>query len=92
MAVASLPQNSVVLQGHYDKYSADKANLDTKRVMQLKPIDQLDKQINQIKERVTDADDIFSRKFQLVQDQVNSMIEKIQEDKAFQSEIHLVRQ
>lgn len=80
------------MQGHYDKYSADKANLDTKRVMQLKPIDQLDKQINQIKERVTDADDIFSRKFQLVQDQVNSMIEKIQEDKAFQSEIHLVRQ
>lgn len=39
-----------------------------------------------------EAQDIFGRKFNLIQDQIGSMMEKIEEDKLFQQEMALLRQ
>lgn len=40
---------------------------------------------------MNDAQDIFQRKFSLIQDQVSSMVEKIEEDKQIQAEITQLR-
>ena len=45
------------------------------------PIKVLSTRIGNIEEKIGDAQDIFSRKFNLVQDQVGSLLEKIEEDK-----------
>ena len=39
-----------------------------------------------------EAQDIFGRKFNLIQDLIGSMMEKIEEDKLFQQEMGLLRQ
>ena len=54
---------------------------------QINPINHLTDKIVGINERVADAQDIFKRKFQLIQDQVQTMLEKIEEDKQFQFEM-----
>ena len=40
---------------------------------------------------MNEASDIFGRKFTLIQDQVNSLMEKVEEDKQFQQELMLLR-
>jgi len=41
---------------------------------------------------MAEAQDIFSRKFNLISDQIGSMMEKIEEDKQFQIEMQALRQ
>lgn len=58
----------------------------------MNPILALDNKIGHIKDRMNEAQDIFSRKFNLIQDQVSCMLEKIEEDKQFQQEMLILRQ
>ena len=57
----------------------------------MNPINHLTDKIVGINEKVADAQDIFKRKFQLIQDQVQTMLEKIDEDKQFQFEMNDLR-
>ena len=66
--------------------------LESQRLLQMNPIKCLEERIGHIKSRIGEASDIFERKFSLIQDQIGSMCEKIEEDKLFQQEIKLLRQ
>ena len=52
---------------------------------------QLNERINLVKDRMSDAQDIFARKFNLIQEQIYSITERIEEDKQIQTEISLLR-
>lgn len=45
------------------------------------PVQSLEERVNLVEERMSDAQDIFQRKFNLISDQVHAMLEKIEEDK-----------
>ena len=55
------------------------------------PLDEMETRLNLIDSRIGDASDIFSRKFKLANDQINSTIEKINEDQLYQQEVKLLR-
>ena len=65
--------------------------MEARQAQDLHPINILEDRICHINERMSDAQDIFCRKFNLVQDQVSSMLEKIEEDKQFQQEAMILR-
>ena len=55
-------------------------------------INQLGGRIDQIVDRVTDAEYIFSRKFDLVNDHIRSIKEKIKEDNQNKEQLEQIRQ
>ena len=71
------PPKSVVLSGHYDQYDKQVKNLELQKEKQVGPIHVLNERIDQIIDRVTDAEYIFSRKFKLVEDHIKVIKEKI---------------
>lgn len=65
--------------------------LESQKTISNHPVVQLNERITNVKERMSDAQEIFARKFNLIQEQINSMMERIDEDKAFQKEMALLR-
>lgn len=66
--------------------------LEAIKARNLHPVAQLEERIHLVEDRMNDAQDIFHRKFNLIHDQVQSMVEKIEEDKQVQAEINFLRQ
>ena len=85
-------RSSNVLDGHYDRFKKQQEQLELRHIKEMNPIKNLDNKIEQVKARMNEAQEIFSRKFNLIHDQVNCMLEKIEEDKQFQQEMILLRQ
>mmetsp|Transcript_7883 Transcript_7883/g.13214 ORF Transcript_7883/g.13214 Transcript_7883/m.13214 type:complete len:184 (+) Transcript_7883:1188-1739(+) len=77
----------MVLNGQYQQYEEAKRRLEQERDVVLNPLNRLGDKVANVNERIQDAKEIFGRKFQLVQDQVQSMLEKIEEDKLYQDEM-----
>jgi len=71
------PPKSVVLSGHYEQYEKQVKNLELQKDNQAGPIHHMNQRIDQIVDRVTDAEYIFSRKFKLVEDHIKAIREKI---------------
>lgn len=61
-----LKPQSAVLQGQYDQFDAQQKRLQQKQAAENHPILLLDKRISTIDEKVGEAQDIFSRKFNLI--------------------------
>lgn len=65
--------------------------MESQKTHNIHPVVQLNERINTVKERMSDAQEIFARKFNLIQEQINTMMERIEEDKVFQKEMALLR-
>ena len=57
----------------------------------MRPINVLNERVDQVIDRISDAEYIFNRKFQLVDDQILFIKEKIEQDKKNNQELDLLR-
>lgn len=55
-----------MLSGHYDNYDKQVKRLESQKTQNIHPVVQMNERVNIIKERMSDAQDIFARKFNLI--------------------------
>ena len=65
----------IISDNHSSTYERE-----SQQFQQVYPLDELENRLGLIDQRVGDATDIFQRKFKLANDQINSTVEKINED------------
>lgn len=78
----------MIIQNQYNQIqntSLDMMNSGRKHT--LHPVNSLYKRIGQISEKIVDAEDIFERKHRLIQENIESIYQKVEDDKKMQDEL-----